>query len=148
MPHERTTPTSSSTPTRATQLTTTTPETSDDGYVVRSPNRPLTRSARRALAEYEIIDDVESDTAGRNGGVITADRPPQEVLDTHELYVDEPPDEVWTTGDTRIEIYIAADRVVVDGRDTPTDVDTAQKKCRSQARFTRVDTPDHEALEG
>lgn len=123
-------------------MTTTTPETNVDGFVVRSPNRPLTRSARRALSEYEIIDDVESDSAGRNGGVVTADRPPQELLDTHELYVDEQPDEVWTTDtDTRIEIYLDADRVVVDGRDTPTDIDTAQEKCRSQARFTREDKP-------
>ena len=112
------------------------------GVVVRSPYRPLTRAARRALAEYGIHRDVEAGADGRGGGVVVAERPPGSVLEQHELEIDEPPDMVWAAdGGEEIAVYRAAGRVEVDGRAVGMDVEAAVARCRSEARFERVDDP-------
>jgi len=121
---------------------------STDGTIVISPYRPLTRSARDALAPYTILERFEPEGSGRGGGVVTRDRPPESLLDTHELTIKEPPDEVWETDHgKRIELYETPDRVVVAGLDANIDTDTAKDKCRTQDRFTRL-TPAEEAPDG
>lgn len=109
-------------------------------YVIRSPLRPLTRQARRDLEEFDIIGAVDSPDGGmRNGGVLTAERPPRELLKEHELEVDEEPDEVWEgDGGERIEIYEEAGYATVDGREQSMSVEEIRTQLNEQSRFTRI----------
>lgn len=109
-----------------------------DGYVIRSPFRPLTRAARRALQDYEIERELAADETGRNGGVVVTERPPAELLEQHELRLVEAPDEVWTHDDgSRVTIYETAERVEVDGREAAMDVAEAKRRCRQEEAFQR-----------
>lgn len=111
-----------------------------DGWIIYSPYRPLTRGAREALKPYGPQRSLSEDETEGHGGVVLEERPPQSVLDEHELRVHEHPDEVWKNDrDETVEIYVAADTVVVDGRTTEMDAETAQQQSRAQDRFTRVD---------
>ena len=109
-----------------------------DGYVVRSPFRPVTRAARRALQDYEIERELAANKTGRNGGVVVAERPPAELLEQHELRLVEAPDEVWSHDNgSRVTIYEAAERVEVDGREAAMDVAEAKRRCRQEEAFQR-----------
>jgi hypothetical protein len=109
-----------------------------DGYVIRSPFRPVTRMARRALQDYEIERELAANETGRNGGVVVAERPPAELLEQHELRLVEAPDEVWSHDNgSRVTIYEAAERVEVDGRDAAMDVAEAKRRCRQEEAFQR-----------
>ena len=90
-------------------------ETGETVTVV-SYNRPLTRSARRALDEYGIIREEQTNEHGHWTEVDLETEPPEDVLDRHELRVEREPDAVFRTDHgERVEIFDGADLVTVDG---------------------------------
>ena len=88
---------------------------------VISYNRPLTRTARRALTDYGIVEERSINEYGHWTEVDVDERPPDELLDKHELKLADPTagkelEVVYETpsGD-RIEVY--DDVVYRDGRE-------------------------------
>ena len=90
---------------------------SDELVRVESPYRPLPLSARKELKQnYEVVDWIDPDEGGRNGGVILTERPAEELLERFELEVIRDPDVVYHTDhDEVVEIYTGPDMVVTDG---------------------------------
>lgn len=114
--------------------------TDDEGHEVRSPLRPLPRAARRELKQYDIQQELSSDHTGRNGGVIVAMRPPADLLEQYELELVEEPDEQWDHDrGAHVEIYEAAERVDIDGREASMGVDEAKQRCRKSDAFSRAE---------
>jgi hypothetical protein len=113
---------------------------------LRSPFRPLPRSARKELADtVEILDDLDGDESGRNDGVVVGSRPPEAIIKRYELRVVREPEIVYLNDDgagdpTRVEIYTDPDKVVEGGREleTMTAVETI-KQAEKQEPFTRID---------
>lgn len=92
----------------------------DNEYVIRSPNRPLTRNAKKALKPYGIVEELDStDNMGRNNGVRVEELPPESVLSEHELVVEQDPVVVFETptGSTA-HVYVDPDSVIADGTET------------------------------
>lgn len=79
-----------------------------------SYNRPLTRSARRDLADYGIISEDAVNDFGHWTEVEVEEEPPADLLARHELRVDRDPDVIYRT-DTGSEVLIYTDSVIVDG---------------------------------
>lgn len=113
----------------------------EDSHVVRSPFRPLTRAARRALAEYDVLAELDAPDgdAPRNNGVRVRERPSNSLLEQHELRIIEDPDDVWVADSgEHVEVYADAERVTVDGRDVSMSTAEVRERCREQDRFERV----------
>jgi len=110
----------------------------EDLVRVESPFRPLPRAARKKIrAEYEVVEWVDSDETGRNGGVILTEWPSEELLEKYELTVIRDPDVVYHTDSNEIvEIYVDPDEVLVDGRDARISVEEAIENAEQQDRFT------------
>lgn len=112
-----------------------------DVVTVISPFRPLTRGARDALQPFDILEERSIREAGRQTEVDVAERPPDEVLEEHELIVDEDPLEVWETeSGERIEIFETA--VIAEGVETTLSPEEAAERVRQEDRFSRVDVPE------
>jgi len=87
--------------------------TSEDGHVwtAISHNRPLTRQARQALSEYEILEERHPNEINQWSEVDVDERPPDELLEKHELHLDDPtggkePEAVYNSpGGKRIEVF-------------------------------------------
>lgn len=121
----------------------------DDSTIVVSPNRPLTRQAEAALEEYGVIErleaqDVETDVRGVGDetviGLEVEDRPPEDVLESNELIVEEEPIEVWETDRQEIRIYPTRVVATRDG-EINMDPEQAAAEARDQDRFEPVDVP-------
>jgi len=121
-----------------------TPET----YPIRSPYRPLPRAARQALSDaVTIVDELEGDESGRNGGVIVDERPPEDVLEKYELEIDLPLhkanahkidanyESIWRSPENEL-VVIYPDRVEVSGREY--DLDPASARQRAEDRMERL----------
>lgn len=96
----------------------------DSEYVIRSPYRPLTRNARDALEEFNILRDVDAeDDMGRGNGVVVANLPPEDVLEKHELEIDRDPDVVFLPSkiDTTVEVYTDPEAVYDGATETSMD---------------------------
>lgn len=112
-----------------------------DGVVIRSPMRPLTRSARRDIeAVVNIVTELDSDENSRNGGFVTDERPPDDILEQNELTVDREPAVVYNTdGGRTIEVYTDPNKIVKDDQEgsnlTPTEV---VEKAENMDHFTRL----------
>lgn len=91
-----------------------------DTYVIRSPNRPLTRNAKHALKSYGIVEELDStDSMGRNNGVRVEELPPDDVLSKHELVVEQDPVVVFETpSGSSVRVFVDPDRVIADGTET------------------------------
>ena len=111
----------------------------DEGVAVRSPYRPVPLGARKALAEYSIVRDLDpSDGQGRGGGVVLEERLPASLLDQWELVVEEEPAEVWRgPAGSRVEIYDG--RVEIGGREASLSPAEAKVAARDREGFERVD---------
>ena len=109
----------------------------EDLVRVESPYRPLPRSARKELRQnHEIVEWIDSDETGRNGGVILTEWPSEELLEKYELTVIRDPDVVYHTDSNEIvEIYVDPDEVLVDGRDARISVQEAIELAEEQDRF-------------
>ena len=121
----------------------------DDTTIVVSPNRPLTREATAALEEYGIIErleaqDVDTDVYAVGDdvviGVAVEERPPEDVLESNELIVEEEPIEVWETDRQEIRIYPTRVVATKDG-EIDMDPEQAAAESREQDRFEPVDVP-------
>lgn len=113
----------------------------DKTVEIRSPYRPLTRAARRALQDaVDVIEEIESDNSGRNAGVIVDERPPEELLNQHELeVVRDPVVEYETDSGEHVEVYTDPDAVKVDGlKGSDGTAEEAVEKAEESDRFTRV----------
>lgn len=101
-----------------------------DGYVIRSPYRPMTRGARKALKEYDVLREISgNDRMNRGNGVVVAELPPEDLLEKHELEIDRDPDVVFQvpSPSSTVEIYTDPDKVLDGGVDTSMDpVDAAE----------------------
>lgn len=83
--------------------------------VVVSYNRPLTREARRDLAEFGIVQETPVNELGRWTVVDLEEEPDPEILARHELRIERDPEIVYIgEGGERVEIY--TDSVFVDGQ--------------------------------
>lgn len=93
------------------------PEPERGTYELRSPYRPLPREALRRLHDdFDVVEELESDGGGRNGGVIVRQLPPEPFRDRYELIVVDEPVVVYSTErGKRVEIYTNPDKVVADG---------------------------------
>lgn len=113
---------------------------SSETVEIRSPYRPLPRSARKELADtVEIIDEIDSDDTGRHGGLIVAERPPEELLEQYELeVVREPTVEYETDSGEHVAIYTDPDAVEIDGRSATMSPAEAVMKAEDSDRFTRL----------
>jgi hypothetical protein len=118
----------------------TTTESPEETVEIRSPYRPLTRGARRALQDaVTVIEELESDERGRNGGVIVDERPPEDVLEDHELeVVRDPVVEYETEGGKPIEIYTDPDAVMIGPNEASMSPAAAVEKAEDSDRFTRT----------
>lgn len=96
-----------------------------------SYNRPLTRSARRALKPYG-IESVEDPNEFNRWTVVTvSEEPPEEILERHELRVERDPERVYATHNgERVEVY--QDSVTVDGREVSMDPEGAIEHAESE----------------
>lgn len=103
-----------------------------------SYNRPLTRSARRALEEYGIEATEHPDEANRWSVVDVDERPPDDVLEQHELRIErgEPNRRYESDHGEAVEIY--DDIVLVDGRENPIDPSEAIDRAE-ELDWERVD---------
>lgn len=76
-----------------------------------SYNRPLTRQARRALTDCEILEERHPQEPNRWSEVDVDERPPDELLRKHELRLEDPtagkePTAVYKTPDgKRVEVF-------------------------------------------
>lgn len=117
-------------------------------YPIRSPYRPLPRAAREALADTAtILEELDADETGRNGGVIVDERPPEGLLDEYELEIDLPLHEanahkidanyesIWQSPENDL-VVIYPDRVEVNGREYDLDPDSARE--RAEDRMERL----------
>lgn len=111
-------------------------EAGADVRTLISYNRPLTRSARRALEEYGIVAERPVKEHGHWTEVDVEEAPPEEVLEQHELKFEDPtggadPEAVYETPrDERVEIY--ADAVYVDGDESTIGPDEARDHAEQQ----------------
>jgi len=110
----------------------------EDLVRVESPFRPLPRAARKKLrANHEIVEWIESDETGRNGGVLLTEWPSEQLLEDYELTVIRDPELVYhTDSDEIVEIYTDPDEVLVDGYDAHLSVQEAVTEAEKQDRFT------------
>lgn len=96
-----------------------TPDQDAQGIEIRSPNRPLTREAKKDLKNFTEINAELSPPEGYNhrmDGVIVADLPPKDLLEKHELSVVSDPDIVYKSNkEERIFIYTDLNTVIMDG---------------------------------
>lgn len=93
-------------------------------HVIRSPYRPLTRNARDALEDFNILRDVDAeDDMGRGDGVVVAELPPKDLLEKHELEIDREPDVIFEPSkiDTVVEVYTDPDAVYDGATETTMD---------------------------
>lgn len=108
---------------------------------VRSPYRPLPRSARKEIADtVNVIEELDGGEMGRNDGVLVDKRPPEELLDRFELEVIREPDIVYESDehDEGMEIYCDPEKVVFNGRESRMSPAEAVKEAESRPMFTRV----------
>jgi len=107
-------------------------DTEADTTTIVSRYHPLTRGARRALQEYGIVSEETVREAGLQTVVEVESRPPEDVLDEHDLTVDEDPDDVYLAdnGD-RVEIYDGRGSVFVDGVEAGISPDEAREHAES-----------------
>jgi len=96
-----------------------TPEQDIKGIEIRSPNRPLPRSAKKALKSVTNIKANLSPPDGYNrrmDGVIVTDMPPKELLEKYELSVVCDPDIIYKSDrDEKVLIYTDLNTVIMDG---------------------------------
>lgn len=117
-------------------------------YPIRSPYRPLPRAAREALADTAtILEELEADETGRNGGVIVDERPPEDLLEEYELEIDLPLhkanahkidasyESIWRSPENDL-VVIYPDLVEVNGREYDLDPDSARE--RAEDRMERL----------
>lgn len=106
-------------------------------YDIRSPYRPLTRTARQALEQYDIIDDLPPTDGRRNNGVVVKQRPPEELLVTHELEIDHDPVVIATTDhDDIVRIYHDPGSVTVNGIENNISPEEAVKHAQQRDNWT------------
>jgi len=116
-------------------------DTDIDGIEIRSPNRPLPRSARKAITEETEIKSELSPPEGysqRMDGVIVADYPSESTMEKYELSVVCDPDIVYESdhGET-INIYTDIDTVIMDGRENDRPVEEVIKMAEEADHITR-----------
>jgi len=100
--------------------------------------RPLWTSAVCELEEYDILEREEPGTPGRYEIIETAERPPVEVRDRLEVYIEEEPKRTYKSerGDT-LEIY--PDYVRQNGRkDTDADPEEYAERAEGRDGFREV----------
>lgn len=114
-------------------------EPKEETTTVISPNRPLTRGARDALKEFEILDESSPREAGRQTEVELKNRPPRHILDEHELVIDELPVTAFDTGHHLIRIY--PDRVLTDGIEANLAPDEALTQARENDDWEELEVP-------
>jgi len=117
-------------------------ETTKNTVRVESPYRPLPRQARKELkANYEIVEWIDSDETGRNGGVILTERPSEELLERFELSVIRDPDLIYETdSDEIVEIYTNPPKILTDGVEAKgLPIRQAVDIAESTERFTRIE---------
>jgi proliferating cell nuclear antigen len=107
--------------------------------VVVSYNRPLTGEAEAALDEYGWITAEHPNEPANYTRVWVEERPPKEVLEEHELTIDEDPIETWWT-DSGSLVRIYTDVVTEDGTELGITPDTALDETRDQDQFHPVST--------
>ncbi|ALJ99672.1 head protein [Haloarcula californiae icosahedral virus 1] len=109
-------------------------EEEGDLVEVRSPFRPLTRSAKKALwDEYDAVEELEAtDDAGRGEGVLLPERPPQDFLDQHELEVVRDPLVTYDSSSGVVEVYTDPDKVTVGSTETSMDPAEAVEQAEQQ----------------
>lgn len=109
----------------------------DDLVEIRSPYRPLPRSAKKMLwDEYEAVSTLEADDDGRGEGVLVPERPPADFLEKYELEVVRDPTLVYDTPSGRVEIYTDPDEVNVGGTEATMTAEEATQQAEQQDRFT------------
>lgn len=87
---------------------------SGETLTVVSYNRPLTRSARKDLKKFGIVEIESINEFGHWTEIELEERPPDDILDRHELKLDREPDRIFETENGEVvEIY--DDQVLVDG---------------------------------
>jgi len=103
----------------------TTPDDSDsipeDAFEIVSPYRPFTRSARRDLTEYGVIEERTPGEPQRQGVAYTEDLPPDDLLERHQLEVgggeepDEQPKDQETADQTPLQDLMPIDQSTIRG---------------------------------
>ena len=102
-----------------------TPKKETAGIEIRSPNRPLPRSAKEKLNNISEIKAELSPPDGYNhrmDGVIVADMPPKELLDEFELSIVCDPDIIYESDrGEEVLIYTDLNTVIMDGMEKDDD---------------------------
>jgi hypothetical protein len=126
------------------------PDTDIDGIEIRSPNRPLPRSAKKAILKETEIKTELSPPKGysrRMDGVIVADYPSESTMEKYELSVVCDPDIVYESdhGET-INIYTDIDTVIMDGQENDRPIEEVIKMAEEADHITlKTGSPPMEA---
>jgi hypothetical protein len=119
-------------------------------YPIRSPYRPLTRSAEHALRheiDATVIGELEDHEEGGVNGLVLDERPPHDLLEEHELEIDLPPhqaradeidsdaESVWQTDDGEL-VVIYPDRTTIGDREYEIPAEEATE--RAETEFNRL----------
>lgn len=101
-------------------------------HTLVSYNRPLTRSARKALEPYNIQSVEPVEELNRWTLVTVEELPPEELREQHELRLDrEPVAEYETPNGEAVAIYRDPNKVAVDGVEATLSPDEAISRAES-----------------
>ncbi|PSQ15102.1 hypothetical protein BRD00_15200 [Halobacteriales archaeon QS_8_69_26] len=109
---------------------------------VVSTDRPIPLTAQMALEEYGLVRTERPEGGGPVEVAYLRRRPPDELLDEHDLRATTVHRELWRDHDDRL-VEVRPETVLIDG--TPTDIDP--EEAREEARtegYEPIDVPDDE----
>lgn len=117
------------------------PDADDDQgrrlHRVVSPWRPIPLTAQLDLEDYGLVSTDRPPIEGIEGVAFLEERPPEDLLDEHDLRLVADEWELWRGPDGRI-VEVDDDRVVIDGVETDADPDGARTHVREEP-FERID---------